>query len=98
MPMGIGVPPFYQDYSKLQEQPPNATPYFSVLLDEHDRWIDHHHFAIDGPVMHRDATDPQLLHVYLLSYERHSLIGHWVVSIPDSTEKSATGTDAARAQ
>lgn len=30
--------------------------------------------------MHLDADDPKLLHVYLLSYERHSLIGHDVMS------------------
>ena len=44
------------------------------------RWIDHHRFAIDGPVLHRDARNPDLLHVYLLSYERHTLINHIVVS------------------
>ena len=44
--------------------------------------IDHHSFAIDGPVLHRDSADPSLLHVYLLSYERHTLIGHLVVSLP----------------
>jgi len=30
--------------------------------------------------MHRDDKDPNVLHVYLLSYERHSLVGHFVVS------------------
>ena len=84
MPMGIGVPPFYQDYSALQQHPPDQSPYFSVLLDEQDCWVDHHHFAIDGPVMHRDADNPGKLHFYLLSYERHSLIGHWIVSLPSS--------------
>ena len=44
-------------------------------------WIDHHRFAIDGPVLHRDARNPDLLHVYLLSYERHTLINHIVVSM-----------------
>ncbi len=81
-PMGIGVPPFYQDYSKLKENPPHKEPYFSVLLDQNDRWIDHHAFGIDGPVMHRDELDPTLLHLYLLSYERHTLIGHWTVKLP----------------
>jgi len=93
MPMGIGVPPFYQDYVLLQQHPPDQSPYFSVLLDEQDRWIDHHHFAIDGPVMHRDSDDPGKLHIYLLSYERHSLIGHWIVSLPNSeSDSAAAGT------
>lgn len=80
MPMGIGVPPFFQSYQELQQQPPYQSPYVSVLLDADDRWIDHHSFGIDGPVMHRDEKDPDVLHVYLLSYERHSLIAHVVVS------------------
>jgi hypothetical protein len=80
MPMGIGVPPFFQSYDELQQQPPDKSPYVSVLLDGNEKWIDHHRFGIDGPVMHRDATNPDLLHVYLLSYERHSLIGHLVLS------------------
>lgn len=76
MPMGIGVPPFFQSYQQLTEVPPQTTPWLCVLLDEQDRWIDHHSVAIDGPVMHRDVTDPDLLHLYLLSYERHSLVMH----------------------
>ncbi len=80
MQMGIGVPPFFQTYEELQGHPPDRSPYFSVLLDADGGWIDHHKTAIDGPVLHRDLRDPDLLHVYLLSYERHSLIGHFVVS------------------
>jgi uncharacterized membrane protein YdjX (TVP38/TMEM64 family) len=80
MPMGIGVPPFYQTYDALRQAPPEASPYFSVMLDGEGRWIDHHSLAVDGPVLHRDEKDPGLLHVYLLSYERHSLVSHIVVS------------------
>ncbi len=79
MPMGIGVPPFYQSYEELEKHPPDKSPYVSVLVDEQDRWIDHHSFAIDGPVLHRDEKHSDLLHVYLLSYERHSLIAHFVI-------------------
>jgi uncharacterized membrane protein YdjX (TVP38/TMEM64 family) len=81
MPMGIGVPPFFQSCEELEKSPPHRSPYVSVLLDEQDRWVDHHRFAIDGPVLHRDNQDPGLLHVYLLSYERHSLIAHVVVRL-----------------
>ncbi len=79
MPMGIGVPPFFQSYEDLEKNPPEKSSYFSVLLDEQDRWIDHHSVAIDGPVLHRDEHDPTVLHAYLLSYERHSLIAHVVI-------------------
>ena len=81
MPMGIGVPPFFQSYEELQRQPPDRSHYASVLLDPADHWIDHHSFGIDGPVMRRDEHDPNLLHVELLSYERHALIAHFQVRI-----------------
>lgn len=80
MPMGIGVPSFFQSYEDLQKNPPDRSPYFCVMLDGDDHWINHHDLAVDGPVMYRDAKNPDLLHVYLLSYERHSLVGHFVVS------------------
>ena len=81
MPMGIGVPPFYQSYEELVKSPPSEQPYFSLLLNENNEWIDHHTFAIDGPVMHRDADDPSKVHLYLLSYERHAVIAHFVILI-----------------
>ena len=84
MPMGIGVPPFYQDYADLLAADPMRSPYYSVLLDDADRWIDHHSAAIDGPVMLRDETDPSKLHLFLLSYERHTLVAHLVIDLPKS--------------
>jgi hypothetical protein len=50
-----------------------------VLLDDKHQWLNHHDIAVDGPVLHRDEYDPSLVHVYLLSYERHTLIGHWIL-------------------
>ena len=79
MPMGIGVPPFSQTGEALAANPPEKSAYFSVLLDANDRWIDHHKTAIDGLVLHRDAIDPDAVHLYLLSYERHSLVMHLIV-------------------
>jgi hypothetical protein len=90
MPMGIGVPPFFQSYDELVQNPPHRSPYFCVLLDSQDRWINHHDVAIDGPVIHRDENDPTILHVYLLSYERHSLIGHYIVCTGDSPARMAS--------
>jgi hypothetical protein len=46
MPMGIGLPPFYQTYEELQKNPSWKGAYVSVLLDGEGRWIDHHHVAI----------------------------------------------------
>ncbi len=82
MPMGVGTPPFFQGYEQLVRNPPEKSPYFCLQLDERGRWVDHHSFAVDGPVLHRDENDPDRLHVYLLSYERHSLIAHVTVDVP----------------
>ena len=79
MPMGISVPPVSQSYDELVREAPYETGYFSVLLDEEGRWINHHRAAVDGVVLHRDEHNGNLLHVYLLSYERHALIGHYVL-------------------
>ncbi|MCF2148880.1 hypothetical protein IQ276_021120 [Desmonostoc muscorum LEGE 12446] len=81
MPMGIGIPPFYQSYEELTKNHPDVSPFFSVLLDPQDRWIDHHHLAVDGSVMHLDKQNPNLLHIYLLSYERNTLIAHFLLNL-----------------
>ena len=64
--MGIGRPPFYQDYKVLLQDDPQDNPYYSFVLDENNAWIDHHSMAVDGPVIHRDIDNPELLHLYLI--------------------------------
>ncbi|AFZ57160.1 hypothetical protein H6G54_10060 [Anabaena cylindrica FACHB-243] len=81
MPLGIGIPPFYQSYEDLKKSHPDKSPYFSVLLDSKDRWIDHHRLALDGVVMHKDQENPNLVHLYFLSYERNTLIAHFLVNL-----------------
>ena len=78
MPLGIKVPPFFQSYENLKSQSATDNPYFGVMLDSKDRWINHHELAIDGFVMHLDKDNPNLLHTYLLSYERHTLVAHFI--------------------
>ncbi len=51
-----------------------------MLLDPSGRWLDHHRIAVDCPIIHRDEADPGLIHLYLLSYERHTLIAHFVLA------------------
>ena len=80
MPMGIGVPPFYQNYDQLKNSPPSENYYMSVLLNQKGEWVDHHSVGIDGPVIHKDINDSKVFHLYLLSYERHSLVAHYVFS------------------
>jgi hypothetical protein len=81
IPLGIGLPPLSQSYEKLTQNPTDQNPYFGLLLDEKSRWIDNHTLALDGVTLHRDEKDAKLLHVYLLSYERHTLIGHIQVNV-----------------
>lgn len=81
MPLGFGTP-FTQDYLELEENRPEENPFFSVLLDGENRVIDYRKgIGINGLVIHRDVNDGNLLHVYLMSYERITLIGHYVVDM-----------------
>jgi hypothetical protein len=81
-PLGIGNPGFVESYEAVLARPPLQRSFYGFHLDADDRWIDHHAVGIDGPLLHRDADDPSLLHLYLLSYERHALLNHIVMSCP----------------
>ncbi|NJO98818.1 MAG: hypothetical protein HC764_24780 [Pleurocapsa sp. CRU_1_2] len=81
MPIGIGVPPFSQSYEQLESNHPDQSPYFSVFLDSEGRWIDHNRLAVAGVAMHLDAKKPDLVHLYLLSYERSTLIAHFQINL-----------------
>ena len=96
LPMGIGTPPFYQDYQELLKNPPQLSPYYSFVLDESGGWIDHHSMAIDGPVIHRDANNPDLVHLYLMSYERHLLVAHFEFHMPPRPESQSADGDEVR--
>ena len=79
--MGIGNHPFYEDFSSHNKLSSKYNPYFGVLLDDENNWLDSHKIGIDGPLLHQDYNNPNLIHVWLLSFERHALIGHYVVDI-----------------
>lgn len=80
VPMGIGNPSFFESYEELLADPPVRRPFYGFHLDAKDRWIDHHAIGVDGPLLHWDADDPSTLHLYLLSYERHALLNHFVIT------------------
>ena len=82
MPLGIAIPSFTGGYDDLVKTPPWTTPYYSLLVDSGDRWLNHHEIALDGQVLHRDEKDPDLLHLYFLSYERHAILAHVRVPLP----------------
>lgn len=58
MPMGIGIPTFFQSYADLLKRPPTQSSFFSLLLDADNRWIDHHAVGIDGPVLQPRSRQP----------------------------------------
>lgn len=82
VPMGIGNPSFFESYEELLANSPLRRPFYAFHLDAQDRWIDHHAVGVDGPLFHWDPNDPSLLHLYLLAYERHALLNHFVITCP----------------
>ncbi|MGB3532553.1 MAG: hypothetical protein WBA13_03440 [Microcoleaceae cyanobacterium] len=97
-PIGISLTPFSQSYEELKENPPENLTYYSAILDAENRWIDNHSFGVDGVVMHRDAQNPNLLHAYLLSYERHTLISHYLIDLENRFSASANDATTIPAQ
>jgi hypothetical protein len=81
-PLGIGNPSFFESYDEVQANPPIQRTFYGFHLDAQNRWLDHHAIGVDGPLLHRDADDPAVLHLYLLSYERHALLNHFVITVP----------------
>ncbi|MBK6929710.1 MAG: hypothetical protein IPH12_02185 [Saprospirales bacterium] len=57
------------------------SPRFCLLTDSKNHFLDSHEAGIDGPLLHRDTAGQ--LHIWLLSFERHSLVGHYVVEMAD---------------
>jgi hypothetical protein len=83
-PLGFGTP-FTQKYEELKQNPPTNSSFFSVLLDKDDRIIDYRHdVGLNGVVLHRDIDSPNLLHLYLLSYERITLVNHYLINLESS--------------
>lgn len=76
MPMGIGTHAFYEPVADAQNNSSKTSPYYAFILDENSQWLDSHFFGIDGPILHLDDKDPNLLHYWLLSFERHAMVTH----------------------
>lgn len=89
VPMGIGNPGFFETYDELAAHLPSQRTFYAFHLDAQNHWLDHHTVGVDGPLLHRDADDPSLLHLYLLGYERHALLNHFVLTMPDIARSDA---------
>ncbi len=79
--MGFSNHPFYESYEQHLSWESNKNPYYSYLTDDKDNWLDSHKVGIDGPVMYWDKENPKKLHVWLLSFERHAFVGHYILEI-----------------
>ena len=83
MPLGFGTP-FTQDYEELKLVNPAEHPFMSMVLDGDDRIVDYRQdIGLNGVVLHRDAVNPDVLHIYPMSYERITLVGHYTVDLAE---------------
>lgn len=79
--MGFGNHTFYESYDKHQQVHSTNNPHYAYLTDAEHRWLDSHRLGIDGPILHWDDVVPNRLHVWLLSFERHALVGHYILDV-----------------
>lgn len=79
--MGISNHPFYEKYEDHEQLSCQHNPYYGLLLDADNNWLDSHTVGIDGPMFHWDAENPKRLHLWLLSFERHAFVGHYVLEV-----------------
>jgi len=75
--MGIGNHTFYESYSSHLQHVTSTSPYYGLVLDGDGKWLDSHKIGIDGPLIHFSDSAKTHLHVWLLSFERHALVGHY---------------------
>lgn len=78
--MGFANHTFYESYKEHLECPTAKNPYYAYLSDAEGKWLDSHKIGIDGPIIHWDDTRKGVLHVWLLSFERHALVGHYEIT------------------
>jgi len=81
IPIGF-APPFTDNYEQLKQNPPHKSPLFSVMLDGYNLAMNYRKdIGINGLVMHRDIQNPHKLHFYFMSYERITLVSHYVLDL-----------------
>ena len=79
--MGIGNHSFYEDYETHERIHADSNPYYALLMDDEGKWLDSHTVGIDGPIFHFSDDDKNELHLWLLSFERHALVGHYKINL-----------------
>lgn len=81
MPFGIGNHPFRESYQESLNYSGSKSPYYGILTDEHKNWLDNKPVGIDGSLLFVEKGFPHKLHFLLLSYERHAIVGHYLMQI-----------------
>jgi hypothetical protein len=81
-PMGIALHPFSESYDASAKAPDKQNSYYAMFVNEKGEWINSHNLGVDGPLMFIDKGDERQMHLYLLSFERHAFVGHFVVEMP----------------
>jgi hypothetical protein len=79
--MGFGNHPFYETKTEHLAHKCSESKYYAYLSDAENKWLDSHEIGIDGPIIHWDDAQENLLHIWLLSFERHALVGHYTLQL-----------------
>ncbi|MFK7798778.1 MAG: hypothetical protein AB8E82_15110 [Aureispira sp.] len=80
--MGFANHTFYEKYAAHLTQKTNSNPYYGYLATAKGSWLDSHRIGIDGPIFHFSDSERKILHLWLLSFERHALVGHYIFKLP----------------
>ncbi|MEM9050409.1 MAG: hypothetical protein AAGC47_00125 [Bacteroidota bacterium] len=75
--MGFANHSFYESYAEHFRTLTESNPYYAYLTDGEGNWLDSHAIGIDGPIFHFTDSTRTELHLWLLSFERHALVGHY---------------------
>jgi hypothetical protein len=79
--MGIANHTFYDTYEHTIANSCSKSPYYAMLTDQYQNWLDSHKVGIDGPLLFLDKRNPKILHILILSFERHTFVGHFKISL-----------------
>jgi len=67
--------PYHQQYGVSKR------PFYGYFLDKKGQWFDSHKIGVNGPMFHFSDANRKVLHLWLLSFERHALVGHYAVNL-----------------
>lgn len=81
--MGFSNHSFYESLEEFRNHKTKENPYYAYMRDEEKNWLDSHKVGIDGPLIHWDDEDSSKLHIWFLSFERHALVGHYIIKIKE---------------